>query len=74
MGATRRATRRSRMSPPSDLGPGLQKRNDRRVDGIGFLRLALRQGDGFWSRSPSTELLARNDLGLGDKLIELERL
>ena len=39
-----------------------------------WLRLALRQGDGFWSRSPSTELLARNDLGLGDKLIELERL
>lgn len=39
-----------------------------------WLRLALRQGDGFWSSSPNTELLARDDLGLGDKLIELERL
>ena len=39
-----------------------------------WLRLALREGDGFWSRSPYTELMAREDLGLGDKLIELERL
>lgn len=39
-----------------------------------WLRLALRQGDGFWSSAPITELLARDDLGLGDKLIELERL
>ncbi|NBF10906.1 DUF4123 domain-containing protein [Pseudomonas sp. Fl4BN1] len=39
-----------------------------------WLRLALRQGDGFWNRSPHTELLARDDLGLGDKLIALERL
>jgi Domain of unknown function (DUF4123) len=39
-----------------------------------WLRLALSQGDGFWNRSPNTELLARDDLGLGDKLIELERL
>ena len=39
-----------------------------------WLRLALCQGDGFWNRSPNTELLARDDLGLGDKLIELERL
>ena len=39
-----------------------------------WLRVALRQGDGFWSRSPNTELLARDDVGLGDKLTELERL
>lgn len=39
-----------------------------------WLRLSLSKGDGFWSRSPHTELLAREDLGLGDKLIELERL
>jgi hypothetical protein len=39
-----------------------------------WLRLALRQGDGFWSNSPNTELVARDDLALGDKLIELERL
>lgn len=38
-----------------------------------WFRLALRQGDGFWSRSPHAELLARDDLGLGDKLIELGR-
>ncbi len=39
-----------------------------------WLRLALRQGDGFWRRTPNSELLARDDLGLGDKLIELELL
>lgn len=39
-----------------------------------WLRLALSQGDGFWSSFTATELLARDDLGLGDKLIELERL
>jgi hypothetical protein len=39
-----------------------------------WLRLALHQGDGFWSRFPNTELLARDDLGLGDKLSELEHL
>lgn len=39
-----------------------------------WLRLSLSHGDDFWSRSPHTELLAREDLGLGDKLIELERL
>lgn len=39
-----------------------------------WLRLALIQGDGFWSRFPDNELLAREDLGLGDKLVELERL
>ncbi|UVJ45954.1 DUF4123 domain-containing protein [Pseudomonas sp. LS1212] len=39
-----------------------------------WLRLSLSKGDDFWSRSPHTELLARDDLGLGDKLIELERL
>ncbi|VVP61802.1 hypothetical protein PS870_06445 [Pseudomonas fluorescens] len=38
-----------------------------------WLRLALRQGDGFCNGSPYTELLARDDLGLGDKLSELER-
>lgn len=39
-----------------------------------WLRLALRQGDGFWSRVPFSELLAREDLSLGDKLNALERL
>ncbi|MNJ80056.1 hypothetical protein D3C77_782960 [compost metagenome] len=38
-----------------------------------WLRLSLSKGDGFWSQSPHTELLAREDLGFGDKLIELER-
>ncbi|MDD2050614.1 DUF4123 domain-containing protein [Pseudomonas putida] len=39
-----------------------------------WLRLSLSKGDGFWGQSAHTELLAREDLGLGDKLIELERL
>ena len=39
-----------------------------------WLRLALRQGDGFWIRSPHAQLLARDDLSLGDKLAELEQL
>ncbi|WP_296259254.1 MULTISPECIES: DUF4123 domain-containing protein [unclassified Pseudomonas] len=39
-----------------------------------WLRLALRQGESFWNCSPGTELLARDDLSLDDKLIELERL
>ncbi|MEB0048823.1 MULTISPECIES: DUF4123 domain-containing protein [unclassified Pseudomonas] len=39
-----------------------------------WLRLALIQGDDFWSRSPAAEWLARDDLGLGEKLSELERL
>ena len=37
-----------------------------------WLRLAICQGDEFWKHTPNIELLARNDLGLGDKLIELE--
>lgn len=39
-----------------------------------WLRQSLNKGDEFWNRSPYTELLARDDLGLGDKLVELERL
>lgn len=39
-----------------------------------WLRVALTQGNGFWSSFAATELLARDDLGLGDKLVELERL
>lgn len=39
-----------------------------------WLRLSLSKGDGFWGRSPHTELLARDDLGLGARLIELEHL
>lgn len=38
-----------------------------------WLRLSLSKGEGFWGRLEQTELLARGDLGLGDKLIELER-
>ena len=39
-----------------------------------WLRLVLREGAGFWGRSPYNQLLAREDLGLADKLIELERI
>jgi len=39
-----------------------------------WLRLSLSKGDGFWRQRPQTELLARDDLTLGDKLTELERL
>lgn len=39
-----------------------------------WLRLALTRGDGFWSRPPHSQLLARDDLALADKLTELERL
>ena len=39
-----------------------------------WLRLSLSKGDEFWARSAHTEWLAREDLGLGDKLIGLERL
>lgn len=39
-----------------------------------WLRVSLSKGDEFWNRSPHIELLAREDLGLGDKLNELERL
>ncbi|HDS1735285.1 DUF4123 domain-containing protein [Pseudomonas sp. BP8] len=39
-----------------------------------WLRVSLSKGDDFWHRSPSAELLARDDLSLGDKLIELEGL
>lgn len=37
-----------------------------------WLRLALTRGDEFWTRSPYAELLARDDLGSGDKLSEIE--
>ncbi|MFJ7311553.1 DUF4123 domain-containing protein [Pseudomonas sp. NPDC098747] len=39
-----------------------------------WLRLSLRLGEGFWSRSPHGEVLARPSLSLSDKLVELERL
>lgn len=39
-----------------------------------WLRISLSKGDDFWNLSPTTELLTRDDLGLGDKLIKLERL
>lgn len=38
-----------------------------------WLRMALRQGDSFWSHSPARDVLARDDLSLRDKLIRLER-
>ncbi|TDF82477.1 DUF4123 domain-containing protein [Pseudomonas sp. H9] len=39
-----------------------------------WLRLALRQGEGFSNLAAAAAILARDDLGLGDKLLELERL
>ncbi|MFQ6572211.1 DUF4123 domain-containing protein [Pseudomonas sp. UM16] len=39
-----------------------------------WLRLSLSKGDDFWSRSPHSEWLAREDLSLGDKLVGLECL
>ncbi len=39
-----------------------------------WLRLALSQGDGFWNSASPAEVLSRNDLNLGEKLVELERL
>ncbi|MFJ4543114.1 DUF4123 domain-containing protein [Pseudomonas sp. NPDC088885] len=39
-----------------------------------WLRLTIIQGDTFWARSPHAELLARDDIALGDKLTQLESL
>jgi hypothetical protein len=39
-----------------------------------WLRLAIMRGDTFWARSPDAELLARDDIALGDKLTQLESL
>jgi hypothetical protein len=39
-----------------------------------WLRLSLHQGEGFWSRVPHRDVLARENLSLSDKLVELERL
>lgn len=39
-----------------------------------WLRLALSQDDGFWNSASPAEVLARNDLSLGEKLAALERL
>lgn len=39
-----------------------------------WLRLALIKGDGFWCQFPHAQLLARDDLSLGDKLDTLEQI
>jgi hypothetical protein len=39
-----------------------------------WLRLAIMRGDTFWVRSPDAELMARDDIALGDKLTQLESL
>ncbi|ROL96171.1 hypothetical protein BK636_00370 [Pseudomonas chlororaphis] len=44
------------------------------VDQERWLRLAITHGDNFWTHSPSAELLARDDIALGDKLTQLESL
>lgn len=39
-----------------------------------WLRVAIQRGDRFWKQPPATELLARDDIALGDKLTQLESL
>lgn len=39
-----------------------------------WLRVAIQRGDSFWDHSPAAELLARDDVALGDKLMQLESL
>lgn len=39
-----------------------------------WLRLAISRGDSFWANAPDAELLARNDVALGEKLTQLESL
>lgn len=39
-----------------------------------WLRLAISRGDCFWANGPDAELLARNDVALGEKLTQLESL
>ncbi|WP_166225276.1 DUF4123 domain-containing protein [Pseudomonas atagonensis] len=39
-----------------------------------WLRLALQRGDRFWEQAPAADLLARDDIALGDKLTQLESL
>jgi hypothetical protein len=39
-----------------------------------WLRLAISRGDSFWATAPDAELLARNDVALGEKLTQLESL
>jgi hypothetical protein len=39
-----------------------------------WLRLAIQRGDSFWDSPPAAELLAHEDIALGDKLTQLESL
>lgn len=39
-----------------------------------WLRVAIQRGDSFWNQAPAADLLARDDIALGDKLTQLESL
>jgi hypothetical protein len=47
---------------------------DQMADQERWLRLAIQRGDSFWDTPPAAELLAREDIALGDKLTQLESL